>query len=147
MHSRFRKVHPGLSTNEDPIKLFKMSTGTSSPSKNSGRALLRWSEPGSPSREAVVQVVERHVSEAVIRCGLQLTKKTKVYLMGEKFTTMGTIRSCRHKGPQFLLTIRTSGTDFTSSTASLLDPGILAVEDFLTEEQEEQILAGLTAEA
>ncbi len=60
---------------------------------------------------------------------------------------MGTIRSCRHSGAQFLLTIRTNGAEFTSSTTSLLDPGIRAVEDFLTPEQEEEILACLTNEA
>ncbi len=122
-----------------------MYAGTSSPSKSSEQAVLRWSEVDLPSREAAVQVIETHVSEAVIRCGHQLSEKTKVYLMGERFTKMGTVRACRNSGTHFLLTIGSDG-DFTSSTPSVFDPGILAVEDFLTEEQEEQILAGLKAE-
>jgi len=136
------KYHPGAG-----LRFVKISAGTSSPSKRSEQALLRWSERGFPSQEVVVQVIETHASEAVIRCGLQLTEKTKVYLMGEKFTRMGTVRSCQKNGSNFVLTICVGGGKVTSSTASIFDPGVLAVEDFLTEEQEEQILAGLNAEA
>lgn len=67
--------------------------------------------------------------------------------MGEKFTRMGTVRSCQKNGSNFVLTICIGGGKATASTASIFDPGVLAVEDFLTEEQEEQILAGLNAEA
>lgn len=121
----------------------KVSTSTSSPFKTSDQVLLRWSERNSPRREVIAQVVETHASEAVIRCGLQLTKKTKVYLMGDKFTRTGIVRACRSEGAHFLLTIRAVNEDFHASIASVFDPGIRAVEDFLTEEQEQKILEAL----
>lgn len=116
---------------------------TSSPFKDSDQVLLRWSERNSPRREVIVQVVETHASEAVIRCGLQLTEKTKVYLMGDKFTRTGIVRACRPDGAHFLLTVRAAIDDFYPTTGSVFDPGIRAVEDFLTEEQEQQILEAL----
>lgn len=118
-------------------------TSTSSPFKSSDQVLLRWSERNSPRREVIAQVVETHASEAVIRCGLQLTEKTKVYLMGDKFTRTGIVRVCRPDGARFLLTIRPVGDEFSAPTGSVFDPGIRAVEDFLTEEQERQILEAL----
>jgi hypothetical protein len=121
----------------------KMSSSTSSPLKCSKQALLRWSERNSPRREVIVQVVETHASEAVIRCGLQLSEKTKVYLMGDKFTRTGIVRACRSEGAHFLLTIRAVNEDFRVAIGSVFDPGIRAVEDFLTEEQEQEILDAL----
>ena len=123
-----------------------MSSGTSSPSKIIGQAVLRWSEPDGPFCEIPVQLIEAHASKALIRCEQQLSKKTKVYLMGEKITRFGTVRSCRTDRGAFLLTIASSGDDFTCKPASRLDQGVLAVEDFLTEEQEQQILAALNGE-
>jgi hypothetical protein len=91
----------------------------------------------------MAQVVETHASEAVIRCGLQLSEKTKVYLMGDKFTRTGIVRACRPEGAHFLLTIRAIGNDLPALAGSVFDPGIRAVEDFLTEEQEQKILDAL----
>jgi hypothetical protein len=118
-------------------------TGTSSPLKSSNQVFLRWSERNSPRREVMAQVVETHASEAVIRCGLQLSEKTQVYLMGDKFTRTGIVRACRPDGAHFLLTIRAVADDFRVPTGSVFDPGIRAVEDFLTEEQERKILEAL----
>lgn len=118
-------------------------TNTSSPLNTSDRVLLRWSERNSPRREINVQVVETHASEAVIRCGLQLSEKTKVYLMGDKFTRTGIVRACRPDGAHFLLTIRALPDDFQASIGSALDPGVRSVENFLTEEQEQRILDAL----
>ena len=131
-----------VSVGAEPV-VIKVSTSTSSPFKNSDQVLLRWSERNSPRREVIVQVVETHASEAVIRCGLQLSEKTKVYLMGDKFTRTGIVRACRSDGAHFLLTIRATTDDVHTSVASVFDPGIRAVEDFLTEEQEQKILDAL----
>lgn len=121
-------------------KAFRSTTGLS---QNPNQVLLRWSGRTSLRRGVVVQVIETHASVAVIRCDLRLSEKTKVYLMGDKITRTGIVQACRPDGAQFLLTIRATKGDFRLTTASVFDPGIRAVEDFLSEEQERQILEAL----
>lgn len=121
----------------------KVFSGTTGPSENPDQVLLRWSGLTSPRRGVVVQVVETHASETVIRCHLWFREKTKVYLMGDKITRTGIVHTCRPDGTQFLLTVRTTKADFRASAGSVFDPGIGAVEDFLSEEQERNILESL----
>lgn len=121
----------------------KIFPGTTRSFQNPDQASLRWSGRNSPRRGVVVQVIETHASEAVIRCDFRLKEKRKVYLMGDKITISGIVRTCRPDGAQFLLTIRATKGDFRASTGSLFDPGIRAVEDFLSEEQERKILESL----
>lgn len=63
--------------------------------------------------------------------------------MVDKFTRTGIIRASRSDGAHFRLTMRTVDDDFKVPMASVCDPGILAVENFLTEEQEHEILEAL----
>jgi hypothetical protein len=63
--------------------------------------------------------------------------------MVDKFTRTGIIRASRSDGAYLRLTIRTTDEDFKIPMASVCDPGILAVENFLTEEQEREILEAL----
>ena len=100
--------------------------------------------PNSSSGEEVVEMVEAHFSEAVVRSSLclrSLRKDTQVSLTGQFCHELGIVRSCRAEGSKFVLTIGTG----PSSHAGVggIDPGVLAVEDFLTEEQEEEILRNL----
>ncbi len=107
---------------------------------DSNQVLLCWSDPpDSPSREQVVQLIEADTSEALIRSTLKVQEKTKVRLIGEKYTGNGIVRSCKKVQSGFMLTIWIAGAA-NSSCASERDPGVLAVEDFLTEEQEAEIL-------
>ncbi len=123
------------------------SSTSSSPESSEQLLLLRWSEaPNRPSREEFVQLIEAHLSQAVIRSALKLTEETKVYLLGQKYKGNGIVRSCRRQGDHFILTIWIGNENPLGAPASEIDPGVLAVEDFLTEEQERKILEDFDTE-
>lgn len=108
------------------------------------RVLLRWSEaPNLPSREEPVQIIWAHEEEALIRSASKLVENTQVYLITQLRTEDGIVRSCRKEGSSFILRIAiaaniTNGFEF--------DPGVFVIDDFLTEEQEAQILEDLENE-
>lgn len=105
--------------------------------------LLRWSEtPESPSVEELVELLQTRVREAVIRSTRKVREATRVYLIGKHYMGNGVVRSCRPEGNAFILNI-VINEKVMVHYASELDPGVLTVEDFLTEEQEAQILQDL----
>lgn len=110
---------------------------------DSDELLLRWSEDEfSPSREQFVQILEARVSEAVICSALKVVEKTRVYLVGKNSTESGIVQSCQASGKKFIVTIL-----FNSETSNPpIDPGVLLVDTFMTEEQELQILAEVDEE-
>lgn len=117
-----------------------MSAAPSSLEDDQNRVLLSWSDPpDSPLREQVVQLIEADSSEAVIRSTLKVREKTRVRLIGEKYTGNGIVRSCKKVQSGFMLTIWIADTGNISSVSER-DPGVIAVENFLTEEQEAEIL-------
>jgi hypothetical protein len=121
---------------------FKMpvSTSPSSPPQSSDRLLLRWLEgPNAVSREQLVEIVETDTANplTVIRSAIAVGETTPVYLTGKDYLGNGIVRSCKKEGSHFLLTI-----DITKA-APEFDPGVLSVQDFLTEDDEEKILSDL----
>lgn len=122
-----------------------MPEGTSISSEDSGQAVLRWSEaPNCSSREEFVELIEARRFEAIIRSNRKVRVNTLVYLTGKHYASTGIVRSCRKDGHSFLLKI---GTDEDITVRfSDLDPGVLTIDDFLTEEQEAQILKDLEEE-
>jgi hypothetical protein len=62
--------------------------------------------------------------------------------MVDKFTRTGIIRARRPEAALFRLTLNISN-DAGSVPVPVADPGILAVENFLTDEQEREILESL----
>ena len=60
----------------------------------------------------------------------------------QQYTGNGIVHSCRKDDKSFILTIQID-EDSLFRHRSELDPGIFAVEDFLTEQQEAEILTGL----
>jgi hypothetical protein len=124
--------------------LVPMSRDRTSPGEESGQALMCWFEaPDSPSREEFVQVLESHLSEALIKSALQVNEKTKVTLIGRDYTGIGIVKSCRKDGESFILQVAMVGESMKTATPSKPDPGALVVDDFITEEQETKILEGL----
>lgn len=110
-------------------------------------AVLRWCEsPTSPSREETVDILQALPSEALIRSALQLTEKTRVYLIKNGYTRIGIVKSCSEDDGRFLVDITMAPAD-PPSLGDLFppDPGVLAVDDFLSEEDEERILSDLDA--
>jgi len=101
-----------------------------------GQVLLRWSDsPNAPQQEEFAQLLEAHLSEAVLRSALKICEKTKVYLKTNLYAGGGIVRSCRPDGSYFVLRI---------SMDSKSDPGVLTVDQFLTEEDERRILEELS---
>jgi|ERR1700728_3455473 hypothetical protein len=121
-----------------------MSSGHTSSDVESDQALLCWSEaPNSPSREEFVQVLETHLSEAIIKSNLKVDEKTKVTLIGKDYTGIGIVRACRRDGKNFIVTIG-MGEERTGPAPGIeRDPSVLVVDDFITEEQEAKILNDL----
>jgi hypothetical protein len=120
----------------------------SSDHTNSGaepdQALLCWSEaPNSPSREEFVQVLESHLSEAVIKSSRKVDEKTKVTLIGKDYTGIGIVKSCRSEGKNFIMTIRIDEPGPRTGTTAKLDPGVLIIDDWVSEEEEAKILEDL----
>jgi hypothetical protein len=118
-----------------------MSVGSSTYPDGSSQVLLRWSDPpDSPSREQFVQMIEAHVSEAVIRSEFEICEDSQVSLIGNSYNERGVVRSCRAEDGDFILTIGIQQVPCMPEGGSFLDPGVFAIEDFITEEQTLRIL-------
>lgn len=63
--------------------------------------------------------------------------------MVDKFTRTGIIRARRPEAVLLGFTLKTLDDAGNVPSASIADPGILAVENFLTDEQEREILKAL----
>jgi hypothetical protein len=121
-----------------------MPQDRSNPAGQPDQALLCWSDaPNSPLREEFVQILRSHLPEAVIRCSLEVSEKTKVTLIGKDYTGIGIVKSCRRDGENFILSIGLTEEFIRAALPSDADPGALVVDDFVTEEQETKILEGL----
>jgi hypothetical protein len=105
--------------------------------------LLLWSdEANSASLNQPVDLMEIRREEVVIRSTRNIRESTQVYLTGKQYMGNGIVHSCRKVDNFFILTIQID-EDSPYRHNSELDPGIFAVEDFLTEQQEAEILKGL----
>ncbi len=123
-----------------------MSASSSSSPDESDQLLLRWSDnPDLPSHEEWVEMLEATSSEYVLRSSFKVPEKTRVYLVGRDTSEAGLVRSCRKLGINFILTIGIS-PEGPSAPRFGIDPGLLIVDSFLTEEQELQILNELEDE-
>ena len=87
-------------------------------------------------------MIRARVSEAVIRCTVQVRKDTPVNLIGKRYTANGVVLSCRRDGNSFILRIHID-ENLTLRYGEEVDPGVLTVEGFLTEEEEAKILKEL----
>ena len=114
-------------------------------SDDSDRVLLRWSDsPNSTFREEIVQILTSGFSEAVVCSSLKIREETRVSLIGNFYSEFGTVRSCRPEGGKFVVTIRIKPE--ASTLGYRVDPGVFAINDFLTEEDELRILEELDQE-
>jgi hypothetical protein len=135
------RTSPGLEVENR----FEMSSGHTSSDVEPDQALLCWSEaPNSPSREEFVQVLETHLSEAVIKSTLKVNEKTKVTLIGKDYTGIGIVKSCREDGKNFIVTIGIGGEWTRPAPAGEPDPSVMVIDEFITEDQEAQILHDLS---
>jgi len=105
----------------------------------SNYAVLRWVEgPQAQPREELVEVVKDQFSQTVVRSSLRLDRETVVTLVGKNYTEEGVVQCCQSENTWFLLTL--AGKLSNRDAGFLPDPGVFAVNDFLSEEQEAAIL-------
>ena len=105
-----------------------------------GQVLLLWTDiQDFASRREFGHLLETHRNEAVIRSANKIGENAQVYLMGKQYTGNGIVSSCHQEDSSFILTIQIDDTSLILHNSEL-DPGIFAVEDFLTEQQGAEIL-------
>jgi hypothetical protein len=109
------------------------------------QVLLSWSDsPSSPKNQELGQLITVRASDAVIRSAAPIMVNTTVRVTGKHYTGNGIVTSCRKEESGYILTL-TESHDIPFQ-GSKRDPGVVAVENFLTEEQEAQILKELKNE-
>jgi hypothetical protein len=113
--------------------------------EDSNTVLLRWSDfPDVPPREILVKVLYSDAYGATICSSLRLTKDTEVQLLRQGRFDRGTVRACREEGSEFILTIWLTASSMPEFEGP--DRDVLVVDNFLTEEEEERILAEIACE-
>jgi hypothetical protein len=79
-----------------------------------------------------------------VRAPRRVGEDTPVTLVATGYTVNGIVRFCRADKESYLITVSTCEiSDDQLKTAHFHDPGALAVDDFLTEEEEAKILESL----
>jgi len=112
---------------------------------DSNTIILRWFDsPSSPALELPVELVAEDGLEPILRAPFQLDEHTPVTLVAKDYMVNGIVRFCRADRNSYLITVSTNdASDARFETAFFHDPGPLAVDDFLTEEEEAKILESL----
>ena len=124
-----------------------MSAGSSRFSDRPTRVVLRWFDhPGLPYLEESVEVLETRFAETVVCASREIPTETAVLLDGLHYKESGVVRFCRADGDRFVVTISIGVDSRFDSMNAEMDPGVIAVENFLTEEQELKILKDLEDE-
>ncbi len=111
----------------------------------SGQITLRWSDtPSGRALESVVELVDSDHPEPIVRAPRRVGEDTPVTLIAEGYTVNGIVTFCRADKESYLITVSTCGiSEDQLETAHFHDPGAIAVDDFLTEEEEAKILESL----
>jgi len=91
-----------------------------------------------------VEIVDEDDSEPILRVPLKIGEETPVTLLARNYMVNGIVRFCRPDRNSYLITVATN--DFSGErfdNAHFRDPGVLVLDDFLTEEEEQKILESL----
>jgi hypothetical protein len=101
--------------------------------------ILRWSETCDPTfHEHSVELISSYREKTVLRSPVSLQEHTAVLLPENE--AGGIVQSCYQEGGAFILTISSKDEINMSSSEPQRDPGALAVDDFLSEDQEAELL-------
>lgn len=111
----------------------------------SGQIILRWSDtPSAPASELPVELVDSDNGEPTVRAPRRVGEHTPVALVAKGYMVNGIVRFCRADKEFYLITVSTSEiSEGRFEPAPFRDPGALAVDEFLTEEEEAKILESL----
>ena len=111
------------------------------------RNFVRWYDPVRDIwQEASVEILLTASFEATIRTLFALDLKTSVYINTEIYSGNGIVTSCKPVEKGYQAVIRLDCEEMLSPQLPQIDPGILSVDGFLTEEQEAKILESLSEE-
>lgn len=107
--------------------------------------ILRWCDSLSASVfELPVEIVDEANCEPIIRAPLKIGEDTPVTLLAKDYMVNGIVRFCRADRNSYLITVATRDvSEERAEKAYFRDPGVLAIDDFLTEEEEAKILESL----
>lgn len=120
-----------------------MSLSSSSSSGDPDQLLLRWSDNlNSSSHEEFVDVLSRQLSKIIVRSACKVAEDTPVFLAGRRYSANGRADSCQRVASSFILGILIDKESHIQAESDW-DPGVFAIDDYLTEEQEDEILANL----
>ncbi len=107
------------------------------------QVLIRWSEaPNAPAHEDLAEIVQICPSKTVVRSAYQIDANTRVYLIKNGYTRIGIVKSCQKDEGTFLMEIDVAASD-PLDWVYTVDPGVFGVEEWITEEQENEILKDL----
>lgn len=112
--------------------------------RNDRHALVRWSEHlGGLSQEESVVVVSEADQAIRVCTSRPLKETTPVYIWGARNSGNGIVRSCFPDGRNYIVLIEWNREEMLRFGSSNIDPGVFAIDGFLTEEQEDKILESL----
>ena len=115
--------------------------------KNHKETRLRWLDPDSfCSHEQAVQVLQADEYQVVISAPVSLNRSTRVSLKVGNDSEPGTVISCCPDQELFVLVIQMLPSVHFPDHVAERDPGLLVVDDFLSEEQERLLLEEIEQE-
>lgn len=121
-----------------------MASNSNENSDAEERNFVRWSEPvGGVVREESVVILSENPSETTIRAVTGLREKTPVYIRGHTNSGNGIVESCIREGDDYRVVIQLSSEEMLTTNYPQIDPGVFALDNFLTEEEESKILDSL----
>lgn len=111
------------------------------------QVLLRWREgPSQTAREAHAAMLTMRLREAVVSCGLPFDEHTEVQIIAAGYRESGVIHSCHEEAGHFILSIWITSAPLLENSGFRRDPGVFAIEDFITEEEADKLLDELDRE-
>jgi hypothetical protein len=115
------------------------------PLSNSHLGILSWEKTeSSKSGELRVEVLTVYKASATLCSPVSLRRKMPLRVMCQEYSGRAIVRTCRRSSRGFIARVHLlEGNANARCAVPGFDPGVLAVEGFITEEQEEALLASL----
>lgn len=105
---------------------------------------VRWYDVESAKyQEDPIEILSEENSKATIWTAFGLLQETPVYIKTDSYTGNGIVTSAIPEDKGYRVIIRLDREDMLNPYSSEIDPGVFALERFLTEEEENKILESL----
>ena len=111
---------------------------------NGRPCLVRWSDhPGQTDQEESGLIIGEGLHSVTVRIVKPLCEATRVSVRADSSPENGIVKSCLPEGSQYLVLIELDYEEMLRVGPEHIDPGVFAMESFLSEEQEQKILDSL----